>query len=132
MTNNHNHQPNKQRTFTSLKRYISLVSIWGSCLKLLRVDNTCLLSPSLLVLVRLLPRDDLGLYLCLYFFYCAYIFNSLGICAQIMAAQGLRLHIQFPQDMCTNFVFLSSDWYGSCACIFNSWRIYVQSLYYLF
>ena len=33
--NGHNHQPNKQGAFTSLKRYILVVSIWGSYFKLL-------------------------------------------------------------------------------------------------
>lgn len=36
-----------------------MVSTWGVCLKLLRVGNTCLLSPSLPVLVRLFPRVTL-------------------------------------------------------------------------
>ena len=71
---------------TSLKGCIFVVSIWGSRLKLLRVACTFgqyLSSPSLSLPIpmRLLPRGDLGLYLYLYLFYCAYIFNSLGICA---------------------------------------------------
>ena len=40
------------------------------------LDGTCLLSPSLLVLVRFLPQGDLSFYLCLYLFLYAFIFNS--------------------------------------------------------
>ena len=71
------------------------------------MGNTCLLSPSLPTLMRLLPRGDLGLYLYLYLFSCACIFNSLGIYAQILA-------------------FFSSDLHGICACIFNSPGGYVH------
>ena len=64
-------------------------------------------SLSLPVLVRLLPRGDLGLYLYLYLFYCAYMFNSLGICALILYLDLL--------DCCATH-----------ACIFNSCRICAQ------
>ena len=43
--------------------------------------GTCFPSLSLLVLVRLLPRGDLGLYLYLYLFYRACMLNSRRICA---------------------------------------------------
>ena len=77
MTNNCNHQPNKQDALRSLKGYISMVSLWGSCLKLLRVACTfCFSSLSLPVLVRLLPWSDPRLYLYFYLFYGAYIFTS--------------------------------------------------------
>ena len=62
---------------------------------------------SLPTLMRVLPRGDLGLYFYLYLFSCACIFNSLGICAQILA-------------------FFSSDLHGICACIFNSPGGYVH------
>ena len=114
----------------SLKGYIFVVSIWGSCLKFLRVACTfCLPSLFLFVLVRLLPWDDLGLYLYLYLFYCACIFNSFKICVWILACiryvlaysilsryvhkfyillfwlvWSLCLHVQFPQDMCTSSI----------------------------
>ena len=128
MTNDRNHQPNKQGALTSLKGYFFVVSIWGSCLKLLWVGNTCLLFPSLPVLVRLLPQVTL-----------VFIFIStssivpaysipLGYVYKFQLAQGLCLPIQFSEDMCTNFVFLSSDQYGICAYIFNSRRICAQVL----
>ena len=59
------------------------------------------LSLSLPALVRLLPQSYLGPYLYLHFFYCAYIFNSLGICAQDCM---LYLHVLFLRDMCTNSI----------------------------
>ena len=69
MANGRNHQPNKQGALMSLKGYILVVSIWGSCLKLLQVAcASCIPSLSLPVLVRLLPCGDLGLYLYLYLF----------------------------------------------------------------
>ena len=81
-----------------------MVSIQGSCLKLLRVAYAfCLPSLSLPILVRLFSRGGLGLYLYLYLFHCARIFNSLKIYAKILACIGL--HIPFPKDMCTGFVF---------------------------
>ena len=40
-------------------------------------------SLSLPLHVRLLPQGDLGLYLYLYLFHCACMFNSIGICAQV-------------------------------------------------
>ena len=43
------------------------------------------LSISLPILARLLPKGDLGFYLYLYLFCCDCIFNSLKICAQILA-----------------------------------------------
>ena len=57
MANDRNYQRNKQGVLTSLKVYISIVSILGSYLKLLQVAfASCLPSLSLLVRVRLLPR----------------------------------------------------------------------------
>jgi len=152
MSNGRNHQPNKQGALTNLKWYIFVVSICGSCLKLLHVAcSSCLPSLSLPIMARLLPQGDLGLYLYLYLFYCAYIFNSLKIYAQILACIGsvlaysipkgyvhklciflfwfiwdLCLHIQFLEDMCTSSVFFSSKLYRICACIFNSRRICAQ------
>ena len=105
-----------------------MVSIQGSCLKLLQVVYAfCLPSLSLPILVRLFSRGGLGLYLYLYLFHYACIFNSLKIYAKIMACIGL--HIQFPEDMCTSFVFFFSSQYGICAYIFSSWRICAQVLY---
>ena len=76
--------------------------------KLLWVGNTHLLSPSLPILVRLLPRDDLGLYLYLCLFHYARIFNnSLWICAQLLCSFLLTVHIQFSEDTCTSSVFPS-------------------------
>ena len=155
MANDRNHQPNKQGALMSLKWYMFVVSICSSCLKLLQVACTsCLPSLSLPVMARLLAQGDLGLYLYLYLFYCAYIFNSLEICAQILACIGsvlaysilegyvhkfyiflfwfiwyLCLHIQFLEDMFTSSIFFSSDLYGIYACIFNSRRICAQVLY---
>ena len=118
-----------------------MVSIQGSCLKLLQVAYAfCLPSLSLPILVRLFSRGGLGLYLYLYLFHYACIFNSLKIYAKIMACIGLHiqfpedmctsfvffffqlvwdlcLHIQFLEDMCTSSVFFSSSWYRICACI---------------
>ena len=79
--------------------------------------------------MRLLPQGDNGLYLYIYIFYCACIFNSFEICAQIQACIGSVpvysiplgymhkfcilffwlvwdscLHIQFLEDMCTSCV----------------------------
>ena len=127
MANGHNHQLNKQGALTSLKGYISMVSIQGSCLKLLRVAcASCLPSLSLPVLVRLLPRGDLGLYLYLYFFYYACIFNSFWICAHILACIGFVPTYSIPSRYVNNLLFFSFDWYGICACIFNSQRICAQ------
>ena len=133
MANGRNHQPNKQGALTSLKGYIYVVSIQGTYHKLLQVACTsCLPSLSLPVLVRLLPRGDLDLYLYLYLylylFYYACIFNSLGICAHIMYSSFLIGMGSMPaysipggyvQKCCT----FSCDFYGICACIFNSQRI---------
>ena len=70
----------------SLEGYIYIyIYICGVHLGLLpqtSLGDTCLPSLSLLVLVRLLPRDDLGLYLSLYLFYHACKFNSRRICAR--------------------------------------------------
>ena len=74
-------QTTKQRCSYELKR----IHICGVHLRLLPQTSpggTCLPSPSLLVLVRLLPWVNLGLYLYLYLFYCAFMFNSHKICAQ--------------------------------------------------
>ena len=103
-------QPNKQGCSYKLKRlYICGVhlGLWPQT----SPNGLCLLSfPSLSlpVLVRLLSRDDLGLYLYLYFFYCACMFNSLEICAQVCM---MCLHDQFPRDMCTSSVYF--DPWGS-------------------
>jgi len=112
MANGCNHQPNKQGALTSLKGYISIVSIWGSFLKFLRVGNTCLRSPSLLVLVRLFPRGDLGLYLYLYVFY--YVISTSFIVPAYSIPRG---YVQ------------NSDLHRVYACIFNSWKVYAQILY---
>ena len=76
-------QTNKQRCSYELKR----IYIYGVHLGLLpqtSPSGTCLLSLSLLVRVRLLPRGDLGLYLYLYLFYDDYMFNSCRIYARIL------------------------------------------------
>ena len=109
-----------------------MVSIQGSCLKLLRVAcafRQYLSSPSLSlpVLVRLLPQSDLGLNLYLYLFHCAYIFNSLRICTQFLyyvpACSILEGYVH-------NFYILTLfDWCVAYAYIFNSHGIYAQVLY---
>ena len=74
-------QTTKQRCSYELKR----IYICGVHLRLLPQTSpggTYPPSPSLLVLVRLLPWVNLGLYLYLYLFYCACMFNSHKICAQ--------------------------------------------------
>ena len=99
-----------------------MVSIWGSCLKLLWVACTfCLL------------------HLYLYLFWWGSCLRvtlvSISICASSFALACsipvgyvhkiciMCLHVQFPEDMCKNF-----NLYRICACIFNSWRICAQVL----
>ena len=101
----------------SLEGYIYIyIYICGVHLGLLpqtSLGDTCLPYLSLLVLVRLLPRDDLGLYLSLS--------TSSTMPASSIPVGYVReicimcLHVQLPKDMCTSFVFLLSDLYGvSC------------------
>ena len=76
-------QPNKQRCSYDLKRmyiYGVHLGLWPQT----TLGGLHLISSpslSLLVLMRLLPKGDLGLYLYPYLFYYPYMFNSLGICA---------------------------------------------------
>jgi len=65
----------------SLKR-IYICGVHLGLLSQTSPNGTCLLSSSLPILVRLLPRVDLSLYLYLYLFYCICMFNSRRICAQ--------------------------------------------------
>ena len=68
----------------SLKRiYIYIRGVHLGLLPQTSLGGTCLPSPSLslLVLVRLLPWDDLGFHLYIYLFYRACMFNSCWICA---------------------------------------------------
>ena len=112
-TNSRNHQPNKQKCSYELKR-IHICGVHLGLLPQTSLSGTCFPSLSLLTLVRLLPRGDLGLYLYLYLFYRAYMFNSYKICARILICMicGLCLHIRFLQDLCTIYVFFLSDLYG--------------------
>ena len=110
----------------SLKGYIYVVSIQGSCLKLLQVAfASCLPSPSLFVLVRLLPQDDLSLYLYLRIFYCACIFNFLEIYAQVLVCIGSVPAYLIPRGYMHKLCTFSSNLYGIYACMFNS-RGYVH------
>ena len=81
---------------------------------------------------------------------CAYIFDSQRICAQFLTCIGFVPAYQFSEDMCTSSVFFLSNLYGVsclhvqfpedmctnydlhkiCACIFNSWKICAQFLYF--
>ena len=106
-----------------------MVSIWGSCLKLLRVACASRyymssLSLSLPILMKLLPRGDHGLYLYLYLFHYACIFNSLGICAQILYDMpACSIHGGYVHKFC---LLTLLDWCVAHAYIFNSCRICVQ------
>ena len=73
-------QTNKQRCSYELKR-IYICGVHLGILPQTSPGGTCFPSLSLLVLVRLLPRGDLGLYLYLYLFYRACMLNSRRICA---------------------------------------------------
>ena len=119
MANDRNYQRNKQGVLTSLKVYISIVSILASYLKLLQVAfASCLPSLSLPFLVRLLPQGDFGLYLCLYLFYCAaYSFRT---CVQILARIVFVLAYSILGGYVQKFYIFSSNLHGIYACIFNS------------
>ena len=67
-----------------------------------------------------LAQGDIGLYLYLYLFFALACSIPVGYVHEICM---MCLHVQFPEDMCTNF-----DLYRICACIFNSWRICGQVL----
>ena len=74
-------QPNEKGRSCELKR-IYICCVHQGLLPQTSLGGLHLLSSpslSLPILVRLLPRGNLGLYL----FYCAYKFNSLGICVQV-------------------------------------------------
>ena len=100
-TNTTINQTNKC-TLTNIKGYIYVVSIWDSCLKLLQV---------ILVFHLYLYRFWWGS--------CHGVTWSLSLPLPL----SLCLHIQFLEDMCKSFVW--------CACMFNSWRICAQFLYYV-
>jgi len=76
-------QPNKQGCSCELKRiYIYICGVHLGLFPQTSLGGLCLLSSSSLslpILLRLLPRGNLGLYL----FYCGCILNSLGIYAQV-------------------------------------------------
>ena len=74
---------------------------------------SCLPSPSLFVLVRLLPQDDLSLYLYLHIFYCACIFNFLEIYAQVLVCIGSVPAYLIPEDICTSYVLFLLTCMGS-------------------
>ena len=82
--NGHNHQPNKQSAFASLKGYIFAMSIWGSCLK------TSLGGLRLLFAISIFTCSGKVLALGWHW--------SLSLSLPLL----LCLHIQFPQDMCTS------------------------------
>ena len=68
-----------KRCSYELKR-IYICGVYLGFLPQTSLGGTCLLSPSLPVLVRLLPRVDLGVCLYPYLFYHAYMFSSCRIC----------------------------------------------------
>ena len=102
----------------SLKWYIFVVSIWGSCLKLLCVACVfCLLH----LYIYLFWWDS-----CLGVILVSISTSSTALACSISVGYVreicmMCLHVQFPEDMCMNF-----NLYRICACIFNSWRIYAQ------
>ena len=112
-----NNQTNKG-ALMSLKGYIYIyiyvcvcvcVCVCGVHLGLLPQTSlvaTCLPSPSLPVLVRLLPRGDLGLYLYFYLFYCARIFNSYRICARTWIYIGFMPTYSIPRGYVHKFCVL--------------------------
>ena len=90
------------------------------------LGDSSLPSLSLLVLVNLFSRGDLGLYLYLLFNY-ACIFNSRRICAQVLYDVPA---CSIPRGYVHNFYIPNLfDWCVACACILNSYRICAQFLY---
>ena len=74
----------------------------------------------------LLPQGNLGLYLYLYLFHYACIFNSLVICAQVLYdVLVCSIPIGYVHKFC---ILTLLDWCVVCAYIFNSHRIYAQIL----
>ena len=145
MTNGRNHQPNKKRCSYELKR----IYIYGVHLGLLPQTSpsglplgilvfsifisTCsseaLASgwPSYLSLSLPFPlclNIHFAQDMCTSSVWCAYMFDSLGIRAQIMGSSfmicmvcGSCLHVQFLKDMWLNSIF----W---LAWLFNGWKIH--------
>ena len=97
MPNGSNHQPKQTWCSYELKNdtYVWCPSGVLSS-NFLMACTFCLPSLSLLVLVRLLPQGDLGLYLYFYLFYCAYIFNSQRIYVQTLHFVPLMTRAPIP------------------------------------
>ena len=74
--------------------------------------------------MRLLLQGDLGLCFYLYLFHYAYIFNSLGICAQVLYDVPI---CSFPGGYVhKSYTLTLLDWCVAHACIFNSHKIYAR------
>ena len=106
--------------------YIYICGIHLGLLPQIALGDSSLPSLSLLVLVNLFSRGDLGLYLYLLFNY-ACIFNSRRICAQVLYDVPA---CSIPRGYVHNFYIPNLfDWCVACACILNSYRICAQFLY---